>query len=58
MGVALGTGTGTITDPSVAAATSLAGNAKSFLIITMTSTGTVVFTPSGGLTKANVTINP
>lgn len=58
LGVAFGTGTGTITDPSLAAASSLAGNAKSFLIITMTSTGTVTFTPSGGLTKANVTINP
>lgn len=58
MGVAFGTGTGTITDPTLTAASSLAGNAKSFLIITMTSTGTVVFTPSGGLTKANVTINP
>ena len=58
LGAAFATGTGTITDAGLTAASSLAGNAKSFLIITMTSTGTVIFTPSGGLTKANVTINP
>lgn len=58
MGVALGTATATITKFSTgSAATSLGGTEKTFLTIVVTGTGTVIFTPSGGLTKANVILN-
>jgi hypothetical protein len=58
MGVATGTATATITKFSTgSAATSLGGTEKTFLTIVVTGTGTVIFTPSGGLTKANVILN-
>lgn len=49
----LGTAVATMTSSGV-----LAGNAKSYVAITVTTSGTVTFTPSGGLTKINVTYNP